>query len=204
MDILRNISLLLLLLVSIQVNAQRTQRIEFDAKQKAFLEEQALARVRTFQENCAKVGSKSNSKSEKELTIKETLRLFVDNLRTIQVTNSDGSVQRPKKIEIYLTRLMLLGYKEIEITSSDFHISTDLKPSASMNAKYPGEDWYEGVCSVIQHFRAKRFEYEYIDTVKREFTVYLRKVEIYEGAEKNISWQVFIGDIQAHTISVGF
>lgn len=202
MDTLHRYVWLLLLVVSMQGMAQSKKSVNLSASDKAYLEEVALARVGVFQENCAKVADKSKPKSLKLTTIEETIKLFVDGKRTIQITDSDGSVQPPKRISIYMNRLMILGYKRIDITSSDFHISTHLKPSASMNAKHPGEDWYEGVVSVLQRFTGHG-DFSYTDVVKRNFTVYFQRTEVTEGLDQGVQWALFIGDIQAQTVSSG-
>ncbi len=196
--------ILLILLLACQTGwAQGKVRndIKLDAETKAFLEDQAIARVQKFQEGCAYVASKKNTPSEKLKKIDATLELFADSARTIQITNFDGSVQPAKLVSIYLNKLMMLGYKEINITSSDFHISTELRPSAQKNAQHPGEEWYEGVVSVLQRFVGHRYEYTVIDEVERNMTVYVRKVLIVQGRKKFHSWQVFIGDIQARSVS---
>lgn len=202
MNTLRHSILLIMSLVCLQGMAQN-KKIVFNQSQKEFLQEQARARVVKFQENCATIGHKSGTKSSKMLLIKQTMSLFVDDKRTIIVTHLNGKRDGAKLVSLYLNRLHLLGYKKVEITSSNFHISTEIRPSATMNDLHPGEDWYECICSVIQRFRGETWEYVYSDTVQRDFTVYLKRNMIVEGTEEHESWQVFIGDIEAQTISAG-
>lgn len=200
MRLLHFYGVLLLLLISAQVLAQ-TEHFELNRSTKAYLEEQAIKRVEKFQEYCNTIANKSVENTIRLKTIDLALKLFVSEDNTIQITNFDQTSQRPKTIRTYLNRLMVLNYNDIDITSYDFHLSTELKPSALMREKNPGEEWYEGTVSVIQRFTAGRFEYKIIDKVERTFQVYMRKIRFFQGNREITTFEVKIGDIQGRTIS---
>lgn len=200
MKTLRYCSIFSLLLISIQVFSQR-EHLDLNESTKAYLEEQAIKRVEKFQEYCSIIANKDVDNSKRLRTINWAMKLFVSDKSTIKITNFDGTSQKPKRIETYLKNLMNLNYKYVDITSYDFHLSTELTPSTLMRTKYPGEDWYEGTVSVIQRFTAGRFEYEVIDVVERTFQVYMRKIKFYQGNREVTTFQVKIGDIEGRTIS---
>ena len=200
MKTLRYCSIFSLLLISIQVFSQ-IEHLDLNESTKAFLEEQAIKRVEKFQEYCSIIANKDENKSTKLRAIDSAMKLFVSDKSTIKITNFDGTSQKPKRIEVYLIKLMNLNYKYVDITSYDFHLSTELTPSTLMRTKYPGEDWYEGTVSVRQRFTAGRFEYEVVDVVERTFQVYMRKIKFYQGNREVTTFQVKIGDIEGRTIS---
>lgn len=200
MKTLRYCSIFSLLLISIQVFSQR-EHLDLNESTKAYLEEQAIKRVEKFQEYCSTIANKDVNRSTKLRIIDSAMKLFVSDKSTIKITNFDGTSQKPKKIKVYLTMLMILNYKYVDITSYDFHLSTELTPSTPMRTKYPGEDWYEGTVSVRQRFTAGRFEYEVVDVVERTFQVYMRKIKFYQGNREVTTFEVKIGDIEGRTIS---
>lgn len=200
MKTLRYCSIFSLLLTSIQVFSQR-EYLDLNESTKAYLEEQAIQRVDKFQEYCSIIANKDVNISTKLSKIDFAMKLFVSDKSTIKITNFDGTSQKPKRIEVYLIKLMNLNYKYVDITSYDFHLSTELTPSTLMRTKYPGEDWYEGTVSVRQRFTAGRFEYEVVDVVERTFQVYMRKIKFYQGNREVTTFEVKIGDIEGRTIS---
>ena len=200
MKTLRYCSIFSLLLTSIQVFSQR-EYLDLNESTKAYLEEQAIQRVDKFQEYCSIIANKDVNISTKLSKIDFAMKLFVSDKSTIKITNFDGTSQKPKRIEVYLIKLMNLNYKYVDITSYDFHLSTELTPSTLMRTKYPGEDWYEGTVSVRQRFSAGRFEYEVVDVVERTFQVYMRKIKFYQGNREVTTFEVKIGDIEGRTIS---
>lgn len=200
MKTLRYCSIFSLLLISIQVFSQR-EHLDLNESTKAYLEEQAIQRVDKFQEYCSIIANKDVNISTKLSKIDFAMKLFVSDKSTIKITNFDGTSQKPKRIEVYLIKLMNLNYKYVDITSYDFHLSTELTPSTLMRTKYPGEDWYEGTVSVRQRFTAGRFEYEVVDVVERTFQVYMRKIKFYQGNREVTTFEVKIGDIEGRTIS---
>lgn len=200
MKTLRYCSIFSLLLTSIQVFSQR-EYLDLNESTKAYLEEQAIQRVDKFQEYCSIIANKDVNISTKLSKIDFAMKLFVSDKSTIKITNFDGTSQKPKRIEVYLIKLMNLNYKYVDITSYDFHLSTELTPSTLMRTKYPGEDWYEGTVSVRQRFTAGRFEYEVVDVVERTFQMYMRKIKFYQGNREVTTFEVKIGDIEGRTIS---
>ena len=187
-------------LLCVQVQAQQQEEVHFSADLKVFLEEQALSKVETFQQRCQTIASKSHlSQSAKT----DALDLFVDEKRTIRVTDARGRTKKPQAVKTYLENLSKLPYSEIKITSGDFRIATDIRPSIKMNELHPGEDWYEGVCTTIQRFHGKNDKFEYIDVVQRKFQVYMKRSSLYLRGKYTDSWQVLLGDVDAQVISVG-
>ncbi len=192
---------LLLLLVCVQGMAQKVEHVVLDKRTKTFLEEQAISRVKQFQDYCAVIANKNETKAKRQLVITQALDLFMDDKRTIQITNFDGTIQPPKRISNYLSRLMMLNYNYVNITSFDFFLATEVMPSAVMRENNPGEEWYEGIVSVRQRFEGGRFEYTNVDEVERLFTVYMLKTQFYQGDQLVTSWVVKIGDIQGRSIT---
>ena len=70
-----------------------------------------------------------------------------------------------------------------------------------MNDRYPGEEWYEGVATVIQRFRGERGDFVYEDLVERRFKVYVQKKEVFERGKKTERWIIRLGDISVTTLS---
>lgn len=187
-------------LLCTQIEAQQQGKVHFTPELKTLLEERALSRMKDFQKLCQIISSQSHLSESAQ---KDALDLFVDKERTIRVTDGRGRTKKPVRIETYLRNLSRLPYSKIKITSADFRIATNIHPSIKMNELHPGEDWYEGTCTVIQRFYGESDKFEYIDVVQRKFTVYMKKSSLYFRGKNRDSWQVLLGDIDAQVISVG-
>lgn len=191
--------LFLLMLLPAQV-AVAQQRVKLTTREQTILEEQAKAKVKSFQNYCRDIGNKKHTLSQKEAFVKTALNLFTDEDRMIAISNLDGKITR-KKVYTYLRNLSKLGYQEIQITSYQCEISKNMKPSVTMNKKHPGEDWYEGTVSIIQRFEGRTGDFTYSDVVKRTMTVYAQRTLVIATGE--IRWALFLGDIDVKVLSVG-
>lgn len=173
------------------------QSIQMSQNLKNMLEDMARSQVKSFQDNCSLICNKSISRSDRELAIVNAMNLFMDKDRTIQVSGSNGRV-RTRTVKSYLRALMYLQYKSITIESADFHLSKKFEPSAEMNKKHPGEYWLEGTVSLIQHFEGRTNEYSYIDNVKRDVKVYIKRESLIINGKSVTSWVCRIGNIQVY------
>lgn len=181
---------------SVLAQSSRQTSVSLTNEEKALLEEQAMAKVMTFQEHCALIGAKEKSYSERKSYIAPTIELFVDKDRTIEVSQLGKKKPRRRTVEEYLLRLSMMNYQKVTIDSYDCHIANEFKKSVAMNQKHPGEEWYEGIVSVIQTFRGERGDYVYKDVVKRNLTVYTKKVVTLRGNRIRKSWIIQLGDIK--------
>lgn len=188
---------IVMLALSIGLAAQNYQ---LTAEQQQSIETEAKKKVETFQENCRIVGNTGKTYDEKTCIggiIDVALEDFMGNAK-IQITNFDGSVQKPKTIRRYLLNLALLArdrYREIDISSYDCAMASDFVPDPNR------EGWYVGEVKIFQRFSAVTKEFRRVeDVVERTTKVYAKRNKFYTGRGWTVFWTVLLGDISAKTI----
>ena len=176
------------------------QIVQLTACQQRDLEKKAIEKVETFQKNCQIVADTHRTYSEKTCKdgiIDVALEDFMEDAR-IEITNFDGSVQKPKAIRRYLLNLALLSrnrYREISITWVNCAMSTNFVPDPNR------KEWYVGEVKIIQRFSAITKEFRKVeDSVERITKVYAKRHEILANNKWVTYWDVMLGDIAAKTI----
>ena len=179
------------------------QRVSLTAREQASLKEQAVKKVKSFQESCKKIADSDipfYKKTSKDGYIDVTMLDFMDGAR-IRITSLDGKSFTEKAVKQYLKRLALLSnrvYKEVHISSFDCAVSADFVPDRNK-----GKDWYVGEVQIIQVFRAIRkgeYNVEVSDKVIRKTKVYAKRGSLIVNSRNVPYWDVKLGNITAKNI----
>ena len=199
--------LIALLTLSVGLTAQEYKLIR---TQQESLEKAAKEMVKTFQDNCRKIGDTRipfDEKTGKGGIIEMALEDFLDKDTTnITITSLYGKSSETKPVKKYLYKLATLAkdvYREITITSYDCAMVSGFvrDPNLSKN----GEEWYVGEVKVMQRFRAVTRERWIVeDLVEGVTKVYAKTNRIYNRIYNDRGWQplwiVKLGDITAENI----
>lgn len=179
------------------------QRVSLTAREQASLKEQAVKKVKSFQESCKTIADSDipfYKKTSKDGYIDVTMLDFMDGA-WIRITSLDGKSFTEKPVKQYLKRLALLSnrvYKKVHISSFDCAVSADFVPDRNK-----GKDWYVGEVQIIQVFRAIRkgeYNVEVSDKVIRKTKVYAKRGSLIVNSRNVPYWDVKLGNITAKNI----
>ncbi len=180
------------------------QHISLTAREQASLKEQAVKKVKSFQESCKTIADSDipfYKKTSKDGYIDVTMLDFMDGAR-IRITSLDGKSFEEKAVKQYLKKLALLSnrvYKEVHISSFYCAVSADFVPDLNK-----GKDWYVGEVQILQVFRAiRKGEYnvdEVSDKVIRKTKVYAKRGSLIVNSRNVPYWDVKLGNITAKNI----
>lgn len=185
------------------VSVAFAQHVSLTAREQASLKEQAVKKVKSFQESCKTIADSNipfYKKTSKDGYIDVTMLDFLDDAR-IRVTSLNGKNFTEKPVKQYLKRLALLSgrvYKEVHISSFDCAVSADFVPDPNK-----GKDWYVGEVQIIQVFRAiQKGEYnvEVSDKVVRKTKVYAKRGSLIVNHRNVPYWDVKLGNITAKNV----
>ena len=206
---MKRIGFLLIALLTLSVGLT-AQEYKLTRTQQESLEKAAKEMVKTFQNNCRKIGDTRipfDKKTGKGGIIEMALEDFLDKDTTnITITSLYGKSSETKPVKKYLYKLAILAkdvYREITITSYDCAMVSGFvrDPNLSKN----GEEWYVGEVKVMQRFRAVTRERWIVeDLVEGVTKVYAKTNRIYNRIYNDRGWQplwiVKLGDITAENI----
>ena len=206
---MKRIGFLLIALLTLSVGLT-AQEYKLTRTQQESLEKAAKEMVKTFQDNCRKIGDTRIpfvEKTGKGGIIEMALEYFLDKDTTnITITSLYGKSSETKPVKRYLYKLATLAkdvYREITITSYDCAMVSGFvrDPNLSKN----GEEWYVGEVKVMQRFRAVTRERWIVeDLVEGVTKVYAKTNRIYNRIYNDRGWQplwiVKLGDITAENI----
>ena len=164
---MKTVIFLLAMLMTLSVSGQNYQSgniktkaekgFTLSKKQNEDIKKAAIAKVKRFQENCKLIGRKEIPYSDKTCTggyIDVAMQDFLEGAQ-IEITNFDGTVQRPRIVRRYLQNLAALGNHRINmvsIASFDFaviHLLDD--GSEKLN-------WYIYDCNTQQVKRKNQYD----------------------------------------------
>jgi len=178
------IALVLLFLGSASLMAQ--EGISADRKQA--IDSLAMEKVKDLSKYISIIGNKETSFSEANRVIDRTLELFAPNS---QIGVSSLYIKEIKYYSIrkYLNRLMALNYDQVTISWYNIQYISDLEPQP--------DGTYVGVITIYQRFEGKKGDdLTYVDTTKKDITVYVKRKETQIGGRTIGFWDVMLGDIR--------
>lgn len=158
------------------------------ADRKQAIDSLAMEKVKDLSKYISIIGNKQTSFSEANRVIDRTLELFAPNS---QIGVSSLYIKEIKYYTIrkYLNRLMALNYDEVTISWYNIQYISDLEPQP--------DGTYVGVITIYQRFEGKKGDdLTYVDTTKKDITVYVKRKETQIGGRTIGFWDVMLGDIR--------
>ncbi len=152
----------------------------------------ALAKTKELENYLHFIAGKQTDKFKSSEAIESAVQLFLSEENIIQVSSIDRTTNEQviikRKIREYLTRLKLLKYDKVKISWSDISYVSDIQLGESGN--------YYGVIVLKQKFEGYvDGQLKYTDITTKRMTVILKTYEKYVAGEKQVLWDVFLGDI---------
>jgi hypothetical protein len=161
---------------------------ELSEKRKAAVDSLALEKTRDLSKYISIIGNKSTSYSEAVRVIDRALELFAEGSE-IGVSSLYRKDVKYYPIKKYLERLMALNYEKVEIKWYNIQYISNLE-------RQP-DGKYVGVITVYQRFEGTTKEgMKYVDTTKKDITVYVERKETQIGGRSIGFWDVLLGDIR--------
>jgi len=158
------------------------------ADRKQAIDSLAMEKVKDLSKYISIIGNKETSFSEANRVIDRTLELFAPNS---QIGVSSLYIKEIKYYSIrkYLNRLMALNYDQVTISWYNIQYISDLEPQP--------DGTYVGVITIYQRFEGKKGDdLTYVDTTKKDITVYVKRKETQIGGRTIGFWDVMLGDIR--------
>lgn len=167
---------------------------DLSPKRKAAIDSLALEKTRDLSRYISIIGNKSTPFSEANRVIDRALELFADGSE-IGVSTLYRKEIKNYPIKKYLERLMALNYDKVEIKWYNIQYISELQ-------KQP-DGKYVGVITIYQRFEGTTKEgLKYIDTTKKDITVYVERKETQIGGKLIGFWDVMLGDIRVSETSL--
>lgn len=167
---------------------------DLSPKRKAAIDSLALEKTRDLSRYISIIGNKSTPFSEANRVIDRALELFADGSE-IGVSTLYRKEIKNYPIKKYLERLMALNYDKVEIKWYNIQYISELQ-------KQP-DGKYVGVITIYQKFEGTTKEgLKYIDTTKKDITVYVERKETQIGGKLIGFWDVMLGDIRVSETSL--
>ena len=163
--------------------------IKFTDKDKAEFQEKGLQKVKQLETFIAQIGSKSTPANSAQIATSGALKLFDSEERTVQVSSSSTGEIKRSKIKVYLQKLRMLNYANVNIEWADFQYASDFKKGVDGN--------YYGYIVFKQRFTASSLDNQinYKDLTTKKIEVILKSYEKASQGEITQSWDIFLGDI---------
>jgi len=157
-------------------------------ERKQAIDSLALEKVRDLGRYISIIGNKNTPFSEANRVIDRTLELFVDGAQ-MGVSSLSNEEVKYYPIRTYLERLMALNYDKVTITWYNVEYISDLE-------RQP-DGTYVGVITIYQRFEGATGDVlKYVDTTKKDITVYVKRKETQIGGRLIGFWDVLLGDIR--------
>ncbi|MCD4698815.1 MAG: hypothetical protein K8S16_21495 [Bacteroidales bacterium] len=151
----------------------------------------AEKKANSFSIYIAKIASKSTNLSDKELAIKQALKLFINDTVTVQVSFCPSGAKPTiysRTLIKYLRRLSMLNYDQITIEWVDVVMVKDLKKGADGN--------FYGIISIVQRFTAVKGEYKYSDVTQKHMEIVLKPYKKpNDQGEDEWRWDVYLSNV---------
>lgn len=161
---------------------------EITPERKQAIDSLAMEKVKDLSKYISIIGSKETSFSEANRVIDRTLELFADNSQ-IGVSSLYRKEVKYYPVRKYLNRLMALNYDKVNIKWYNIQYISDLE-------KQP-DGTYVGVITIYQRFEGMQGDdLKYVDTTKKDITVYVKRKETQIGGRTIGFWDVLLGDIR--------
>jgi hypothetical protein len=188
MTTMRLITRILLLTTIILGSTTLFAQNEISAERKQAIDSLALEKVKDLSKYISIIGSKETSFSEANRVIERTLELFAPNSQ-IGVSSLYRQEIKYYTVRKYLNRLMALNYDQVNIKWYNIQYISDLEPQP--------DGTYVGVITIYQRFEGRQGdELTYVDTTKKDITIYVTRKETQIGGKTIGFWDVLLGDIR--------
>ncbi len=162
-------------------------------ERKQAIDSLAMEKVKDLSKYISIIGNKETSFSEANRVIDRTLELFAPNSQ-IGVSSLYRKEIKYYSIRKYLNRLMALNYDQVTISWYNIQYISDLEPQP--------DGTYVGVITIYQRFEGKKGDdLTYVDTTKKDITVYVKRKETQIGGRTIGFWDVMLGDIRVSETS---
>ena len=164
------------------------QADDISPQRKLAIDSLALEKVKDLSKYISIIADKKTPFSEANRVIERALELFYEDAQ-IGVSSLYSKKIRYYGIRKYFERLMALNYDKIKIKWFNIQYISDLE-------KQP-DGRYVGVITIFQRFEGtKKDGLKYIDTTKKDITVYVERKETQIGGRIIGFWDVLLGDIR--------
>ena len=184
---LRNKRFLIIMLIATFATGAWAQP-NLSPKRKAAIDSLALEKVRDLSKYISLIGNKETPWSEANRVIERALELFSDDAE-IGVSSIYRKEVNYYPIAKYFERLMLLNYEKVNIEWFNIQYVSELELQP--------DGRYVGVITIYQRFEGTDKEgLKYIDTTKKDITVYVERKETQIGGRVIGFWDVLLGDIR--------
>ncbi len=161
---------------------------DISPERKQAIDSLAMEKVKDLSKYISIIGNKETSFSEANRVIERTLELFAPNSQ-IGVSSLYRKEIKYYSIRKYLNRLMALNYDQVTISWYNIQYISDLEPQP--------DGTYVGVITIYQRFEGKKGDdLTYVDTTKKDITVYVKRKETQIGGRTIGFWDVMLGDIR--------
>lgn len=161
---------------------------EISPERKQAIDSLALEKVKDLSKYISIIGNKETSFSEANRVIERTLELFAENSQ-IGVSSLYRKEVKYYPVRKYLNRLMALNYDKVNIKWYNIQYISDLE-------RQP-DGTYVGVITIYQRFEGMQGDdLKYVDTTKKDITVYVKRKETQIGGRTIGFWDVMLGDIR--------
>jgi len=161
---------------------------EITPERKQAIDSLAMEKVKDLSKYISIIGNKETSFSEANRVIDRTLELFAPNSQ-IGVSSLYRKEIKYYSVRKYLNRLMALNYDQVTISWYNIQYISDLEPQP--------DGTYVGVITIYQRFEGKKGDdLTYVDTTKKDITVYVKRKETQIGGRTIGFWDVMLGDIR--------
>lgn len=152
-----------------------------------------MTKIKLLETYIQQVGSKLSASFISSQAIENALQLFDSEDRTVEVSSVNRPDKTVYKIKVYLNRLKILNYDEVDITWADFNYASRFIKG--------GDGKYHAYITFAQRFTGiKDGQVVYSDvTEKRQEVILQSYKKTIEGAETEM-WDVLLGDMSVeHT-----
>lgn len=161
---------------------------EISPERKQAIDSLAMEKVKDLSKYISIIGNKETSFSEANRVIERTLELFAPNSQ-IGVSSLYRKEIKYYSVRKYLNRLMALNYDQVSIKWYNIQYISDLEPQP--------DGTYVGVITIYQRFEGRKGDdLTYVDTTKKDITVYVKRKETQIGGRTIGFWDVMLGDIR--------
>lgn len=186
---MRNITKIIIIgLLIISGSSVWAQQDQITPERKQAIDSLAMEKVKDLSKYISIIGSKETSFSEANRVIDRTLELFAPNSQ-IGVSSLYRKDIKYYTVRKYLNRLMALNYDQVTIKWYNIQYISDLEPQP--------DGTYVGVITIYQRFEGRKGDdLAYVDTTKKDITVYVKRKETQIGGRTIGFWDVMLGDIR--------
>jgi len=181
-------SLILSVLILALLPFPSLAQLEISPERKEAIDSLALEKVRDLSRYISIIGNRSTPFSEGNRVIERAVELFAEGSE-IGVSSLYKKNIQFFEVRRYFERLMALNYDKIEIRWYNIQYISDLELQP--------DGRYVGVITIFQRFEGVGGDgLKYMDTTKKDITIYVEKKTIQIGGKDIAYWDVMLGDIR--------